>query len=62
MWRLKTVTVPVVIGTLGVVKEGIEKNIDKIPGKINITEFQKITLLWTKPHSPKGPIDRMTTK
>ena len=45
MSGLKTVTVPVVIGTLGVVKEGIEKHIDKIPGKINITEFQKIALL-----------------
>ena len=45
MWGLKTITVPVVIGALGVVKKGIEKHIDKIPGKINITEFQKIALL-----------------
>jgi len=44
-WVLKTVTVPVVIGALGVVKKGIEKHIDKIPGKLNITELQKITLL-----------------
>ena len=40
MWGLKTITVPVVIGALGVVKKGIEKHIDKIPGKINITELQ----------------------
>ena len=33
MWGLKTITVPVVIGALGVVKKGIEKHIDKIPGK-----------------------------
>ena len=45
MWGLKTITVPVVIGALGVVKKGIEKHIDKIPGKINITELQKIALL-----------------
>ena len=45
MWGLKTITVPVVIGALGVVKKGIEKHADKIPGKINITELQKIALL-----------------
>ena len=45
MWGLRTITVPVVIGALGVVKEGIEKHIDKIPGKTNITELQKIALL-----------------
>ena len=45
MWGLKTITVPVVIGALGVVKKVIEKHIDKIPGKINITELQKIALL-----------------
>ena len=45
MWGLKTITVPVVIGALRVVKKGIEKHIDKIPGKINITELQKIALL-----------------
>ena len=33
MWRLKTVAVPVDIGTIRVVKKGIEKHIDKIPGK-----------------------------
>ena len=45
MWGLKTITVPVVIVALGIVKKGIEKQIDKIPGKINITELQKIALL-----------------
>ena len=45
MWRLKTITVHVVIGTLGVVRKGIEKYIHKIRGKINVTELQKIALL-----------------
>ena len=45
MWGLKTKTVPVVVGALGVLKEPIEKHIDKIPRKINITELQKIALL-----------------
>ena len=29
MWGLKTITVPVVLGALGVVKKGIKKHIDK---------------------------------
>ena len=45
MWGLKTITVPVVMGALGIVKKGIEKHTEKIPGKINITELQKIALL-----------------
>ena len=45
MWGLKTITVPVVIGALGLVKKGTEKHIDKIPRKIIITQLQEITLL-----------------
>ena len=45
MWGMKTQVVPVVIGTLGVIKKGVEQQISKIPGKINVTELQKIALL-----------------
>ena len=45
MWGMKTQIVPVVIRALGVVKKGIEKQIDKIPGNVNVTELQKIALL-----------------
>ena len=45
MCGLKTITVPVVIGALGVIEKRIEKHNDKIPGKINITELQNIALL-----------------
>ena len=45
MWGIKTITVPVVIGALKVVKKGIKKHTDKIPGEIKITELQKIALL-----------------
>ena len=45
MWGLKKITTSVVIGALRVVKKGIEKHINKIPGKINIAEIQKIALL-----------------
>ena len=45
MWGMKTQIVPVVVGALGVIKKGIDEQICKIPGKINVTELQKITLL-----------------
>ena len=36
---------PVVIGAPGVVKKSFEKQIDKIPGNINVVALQKIALL-----------------
>ena len=46
-WGMKTTTVPVIIGALGLVKKGTENYIGKIPGNIRITELQKIVLLGT---------------
>ena len=36
-----------VIGALGVIKKGLEKYVDKIPGTVSIDELQEITLLGT---------------
>ena len=44
---MKTTTVPVIIGTFGLVKKGTEDYIGKIPGNIRITELQKTVLLET---------------
>ena len=41
---MKTKTVPVIIGALGVVKKEPETYIDKIPDNIRITELQKTIL------------------
>ena len=46
-WGIKTTTVPVIIGVLGLVKKGMETYIDKIPGNIRIAELQKTVLLGT---------------
>lgn len=46
-WGMKTTTVPVIIGALGLVKKGTENYIGKIPGNIRITELQKTVLLGT---------------
>ena len=45
MWQMKTEIIPVVIGALGVIKNGSEKFISEIPGNINLQEIQKTTLL-----------------
>ena len=53
MWGFKAKTVPVVVGALGVVKKGIQKSIDKIPGKIDIIELQNIAFLGSITSSEK---------
>ena len=44
MWKLKTKTIPVVIGALGMIKKGTQNFIDQIPGKPSLQEMQKIVL------------------
>ena len=45
MWEMKTSTVPIVVGALGLIKKGLEKYAKQIPGQIQIVELQKIALL-----------------
>ena len=44
-WGLNATTAPVIIGALGLVKEGTENCIGKILRNIRITELQKVVLL-----------------
>ena len=32
MWNVKTNTIPVIIGALGIIKKGTQKHLEKIPG------------------------------
>ena len=43
LWHMKTVTILVVIGTLGMIKKGTEKHLEKIPGSPNLAEMQNIS-------------------
>ena len=45
MWEMKTSTVPIVVGALGLIKRCLEKYVSQIPGHIRIEELQKIALL-----------------
>ena len=47
LWHMKTVTIPVVIGALGMIKKGTEKHLEKIPGSPNLAEMQNIALKGT---------------
>jgi len=47
MWGMKTTTIPVVIRAFGLIKKGMDKYIQKIPGDTKIQELQKITLFGT---------------
>ena len=47
MWHLKTTIVPVVVGSLGMVKKGIQNHLNTIPGEPNLQEIQKIVLTST---------------
>ena len=44
---MRTETVPVIVGALGLIKEGMGQNLGEIPGASNINELQKIILLGT---------------
>ena len=47
LWHMKTVTIPVVIGTLGMIKKGTEKHLEKIPRSLSLDEMRKIALTVT---------------
>ena len=47
MWKLRTSTVPVIVGALGMIKKGRQKHLDTIPGEPQLQEIQKIVLTST---------------
>lgn len=43
MWRLKTATLPVVVGSLGIPSKGENKYMDQIHSSTNVCELQKVS-------------------
>ena len=41
MWKLKTKTIPVIVGALGMIKMGTQKFVNEIPGNFSLVEIQK---------------------
>ena len=44
MWHMKTVVIPVVVGALGTVKEGMVENVKNVSERATMTEIQKICM------------------
>ena len=44
MWKMKTKTIPVIVGALGMIKKGTQKYVNEIPGNLSLTEIQNIVL------------------
>ena len=44
---MRTQTIPVVVGALGLINNGLDKVTSRIPGNISTGEIQKIKLLGT---------------
>ena len=44
MWQMKTKTIPVIFGALGIIKNGTQKHVHEIPGNMSLAKIQKIVL------------------
>ena len=44
MWKMKTKTIPVILGALGMIIKGTQKYVSEIPGNLSLAEIQKIVL------------------
>ena len=47
IWKLRTSTVPVIVGALGMIKKGCQKHLDTIPRDPQLQKIQKIVLTST---------------
>ena len=47
MWKLKKKHIPVVVGTLGMIKKGTQNFIDQIPAKPSLQRMEKVVLAST---------------
>ena len=47
MWNTKTTVTLLVIGALGIIRKGVNRYVERIPGNIKVEEMQKIVPLGT---------------
>jgi hypothetical protein len=47
MWNVKTRVIPVIIGATGTISKSFRKYVSDIPGKHDVKELQKTTILGT---------------
>ena len=44
MWKMKTKTIPVIVGAVGMIKKGTQKYVNEIPENLSLAEIQKVVL------------------
>ena len=42
MWKIKTRTIPIIVGALGMIKKGTQKYVNEIPGNLLLAEIQLV--------------------
>ena len=42
MWKMKTKTLAVIVGALGMIKKGTQKYVDEIPGNLSLAEKNSV--------------------
>jgi hypothetical protein len=47
MWNVKTKVMPVIIGATGTISKSFRKYLSSVPGKHEVKELQKTTILGT---------------
>jgi len=47
MWKMRTKIVPVIIGALRTIKEGLDQNLQLLPGHPSAMELENITRMST---------------
>jgi hypothetical protein len=47
MWKVRTKIVPAIIGALGIIKKGLDQNLQLLIGHRSAIELQKVTLMST---------------
>ena len=47
MWKMKKKLIPVIVGALGMIKNGTQKYVNEIPGNLPFAEIQKLVLYST---------------
>ena len=47
IWKLRTQIVPVIIGALETFEEGLDQNLQLLPGHLSVIELQKVALIST---------------
>ena len=40
MWKMKTRTITIIVGALGMIKKGTQKYVNEIPGNLSLAEIQ----------------------